>query len=90
MNILELSFVFCSSISCLLCCGICFQDLKEKNKQAHSYQKIKTPRFFTSSFSGRSEPLIHSSELRDMRVDTAENITDDEEIRSILRQDGSH
>lgn len=88
MNPIELSFIFCASLSCFLCCGICLQDIKEKQERAHPHQKIniKAPKFFTSSFSNRSEPLIDSSELGSLRRDTAENITDDEEIRSILRQ----
>ena len=88
MNIIELSFVFCACISSVFCCGICYQDIKEKYKaNPNKNIKIKTPRFFTSSFSAtNSAPLIDSSELGPLVKDTAESITDQEDIRAVLRQ----
>ena len=85
MNILEISFIVCASFSCVIFCGICLQEIKEKNEKLPEHKKIKFPRFISNSFNNPKEPLIDSQELIPMK-DTAENITDQEDIRAILRQ----
>ena len=84
MNIIELSFIVCFCFSCLIGCGICLQDIKEKNDKLPENRKIKFPSFLNNSFKISREPLIKQYELAPS-IDTAENITDQEDIRNILR-----
>ena len=85
MNIIEISFIISSLFSSIVFCGICLQGIKEKNEKLPDHKKIKFPTFITNSFSTSKEPLIDSQELIPIK-DTAENITDQEDIRVILRQ----
>ena len=83
MNIIELAFILSSTFSMIICIGICVQSIKEKNDKLPEHKKIKLPKIFP--IHSQKEPLIDHNELCPMK-DTAENITDQEEIRSILRQ----
>ena len=83
MNLIEISYIICACVSGLLCCGVCIGDIKEKYKKKNNIHTIRFPSFL-GSYSGPKEPLINSNELGGLR-DTAESITDDEEIRNVLR-----
>ena len=85
MNIIEISYIVCVCVSSVFFCGICLQGIKEKNEKLPEHKKIKFPNFLSNSFKNAKEPLIDSQELIPMK-DTAENITDQEDIRIVLRQ----